>query len=61
MSREGLESKENAMKKRNLLVLVADAFQDVEFELIASNLSHEQEAQLRESFGAQVEPQDCRS
>ena len=31
---------------------VADAFQDVEFELIASNLSHEQEAQLREAFGA---------
>lgn len=40
------------MKKRNLLVLVADAFQDVEFELIASNLSHEQEVQLREAFGA---------
>jgi uncharacterized membrane protein len=31
---------------------VADAFQGIEFQLIASNLSNEQEAQLREAFGA---------
>jgi uncharacterized membrane protein len=31
---------------------VADAFKGLDFELIASNLSHEQEAQLREAFGA---------
>jgi uncharacterized membrane protein len=31
---------------------VADAAQGLDFELIASNLSHEEEAQLREAFGA---------
>ncbi len=31
---------------------VADAFKGVDFELIASNLSHEQEEQLRAAFGA---------
>jgi uncharacterized membrane protein len=31
---------------------VADAAKGLDFELIASNLSHEEEAQLREAFGA---------
>jgi uncharacterized membrane protein len=31
---------------------VADAAKDLHFELIASNLSHDEEAQLREAFGA---------
>jgi len=31
---------------------VADAAKDLDFELIASNLSHEEEAELREAFGA---------
>ncbi len=31
---------------------VADAFEGIEFELIASNLTREQEEQLRETFGA---------
>jgi uncharacterized membrane protein len=33
---------------------VAEAMKDIQFEIIATNLSHEQEQKLREAFGLET-------